>query len=184
MNLKGFNIGTECYALLTTPNEPEFLLPVKIIIMEKYSVGHKNTYKVKIRDIFETDFNYIKERFYLLRLPTKLSENPFISKATFVPKTKMNTFENKMEFLTYLNDKPFFLEENYICYDKNGLRDLYNRFVKYIINYHFSRLYQLMSRSFLANTPVFENQKNMFLKRVNKIGFEDIFKKFDLDIIV
>ena len=39
-----------------------------------------------------------------------------------------------------------------------------------------------MNRSFMANTPLFENQKDMFLKRVNKIGFGDIFTKFELNL--
>ena len=178
----GYNIGTECYALLTTPTDPEFLLPVKIIILEKYSLNNTNTYKVKIRDIFETDFSYIKEHIHLLRVPTTLSEKPYMNKPTFIKKTKLNSFENKTELLNYLNDKPFFLEENYITLDKNGLKDLYCRFVKYLINFHFGRVYQLMNRSFLANTPIFENQKNMIIKRVHKIGFEDIFKKINLDL--
>ena len=181
----GFNIGTECFALLTTSHDPEFLLPVKIIILEKYTLNNRKTYKVKIRDIFESDFNYLKENFSLLRLSTTLKSETSqytTNKPTFVKKSVMDTFNNKTEFLTYLNDKPFFLEENYITYNKEGLRELYDKFVKYLINFHFGRLYKLMSRSFLANTPIFENQKDMFLKRVNKIGFEDIFKRYDLDI--
>ena len=51
--VRTYNIGTECYALVTSPNEPEFLLPVKVIILEKYTQSDRTTYKVKIREIFE-----------------------------------------------------------------------------------------------------------------------------------
>ena len=59
---------------------------------------------------------------------------------------------------------------------------LYNKFVKYIINYHYRKLYQLTSRSFLANQPIFENQKEVFKRRVEKIGFGDMFQKYDLKL--
>ena len=39
-----------------------------------------------------------------------------------------------------------------------------------------------LSRSFLANRPVFENQKEMFKRRINKIGFGDMFDKYNLKI--
>ena len=32
---RGYNIGTECYALLTS-YDAEMLLPVKIVLLEKY----------------------------------------------------------------------------------------------------------------------------------------------------
>lgn len=182
--MRGYNIGTECYALITSPVDPEFLLPVKIVLLEKYSLNNTNTYKVKIRDIYETDFNYLKEHLYQLRVPITLSEKQYTSKPNFIKKAKLESFENKTELLNYLNDKPFFLEENYISLDKDGLRDLYCKFVRYLINFHYIKLFQLMNRSFIANTPIFENQKNMFLKRVNKIGFEDIFKKFNLELTI
>lgn len=176
-----YNIGTECYGLLTSSLDPEFLLPVKLIILEKYTLDNKTSYKVKIRDIFENDFNFLKEHFYQL----KISDNVNSSKNnSLIKKSQLDTFENKTELLTYLNDKPFFLEENYITLDKEGLKDLYLRFVKYIINYHYGRLFQLISRSFLINTHIYENQKSLFIKRVNKLGFEDMFKRlgFELDI--
>lgn len=177
--VRTYNIGTECYAILTCSSDPEFLLPVQIIILEKYSLGNKTTYKVKIKDIFETNFEYLKEHMFQLKLALTLkSDKPPV----FIKKSKIDSFENKTELLTYLNDKPFFLEDNYITLDKNGLKDLYYKFVKYLINYHYEKIFQLMNRSFLANTPIFENQKNMFLKRVYKIGFEDIFKKFELEL--
>lgn len=182
--VRTYNIGTECYGLLTSPTDPEFLLPVQIIILEKYSLGNKTSYKVKIKDIFETDFNYLKEHMSQLKLATNLKTESIntVKSPTFIKKSKLDTFENKIELLNYLNDKPFFLEDNYITLDKEGLKDLYYKFVRYIINFHYTRLFQLVNRSFLANTPIFENQKDMFLKRVNKIGFEDVFKKFDLKI--
>lgn len=168
---------------MTTPNYPEVLIPVKIIILEKYTLNNKTTYKVRIRDIFETDFEYLKEYFPYLKLPTTLKESIGYYKV-FVKRDVMKGFNNKVELLTYLSDKSFFLEENYITLDKEGLKDLYCKFVKYLINYHYQRMFQLMSRSFMANTPVYENQKNMFLKRVNKIGFEDMFKRFGLDLTI
>lgn len=176
---RNYNIGTECYALLTCTNYPEVIIPVKIVLLEKYTLSNKTTYKVKIRDIFENDFEYLKEYFPNFKPPTTLKDNGYKS---LVKKDTMKTFENKVEFLTHLNDKPFFIEENYITLDKDGLKDLYCRFVKYLINFHYQRMFQLMSRGFLVNTPIFENQKNMFLKRVNKIGFEDMFKRFGLDL--
>ena len=45
--VRTYNIGTECYALITCPNEPEFLLPVKVVLLEKYTQGERTTYKVK-----------------------------------------------------------------------------------------------------------------------------------------
>ena len=72
--------------------------------------------------------------------------------------------------------------KRYITPDKAGLQDLYNKFVKYIINYHFKKLYQLTSRSFLANQPVYNNQKDVFIRRVENLGFGDILKKYDLKL--
>ena len=81
-----------------------------------------------------------------------------------------------------LNDKAFYLEDNYIVPDKTGLIDLYNKFVKYIINYHFKKLYQLTSRSFISGQPIFNNQKDVFLRRVERLGFGDMFQKYDLKL--
>ena len=58
--VRTYNIGTECYALITSPSEPEFLLPVKIILLEKYTLNSRVTYKVKIKDILENDIKFLK----------------------------------------------------------------------------------------------------------------------------
>lgn len=179
-NIGGYTIGTECYGLITTPNEPDFILPVQLIILEKYKMGSRNMYKVKIKDIYETDFNYLKEYMYRLRLLTTLTGEK--GQRNFIPKSKMSEFENKFELLNYLNDCPFFLEENYITINKEDLRELYYKFVKYLVNYHYEKLFTLSSRSFMANSPFFENQKDMFLKRIRKIGFADVFDKFELEL--
>ena len=176
-----FNIGTECYGLITNTLDPEFLLPVKIILLEKYSMNDNTTYKVKIRDIFESDFDYLKEHLSGLRVSNSLKTESN-SRIPLIRKSKLNSITNKTELLTCLNDKPFFLEDNYITLDKEGLKDLYLKFVKYIINFHYERLYQLTSRSFLGNTPLFENQKDIFIRRVEKIGFGDIFNKADFKL--
>jgi hypothetical protein len=39
-----------------------------------------------------------------------------------------------------------------------------------------------MSRAFLANRPVIEKQKEMFKRRINKVGFGDMFEKYKLKI--
>ena len=59
--VRTYNIGTECYALMTTTNDADFLLPVKIVILEKKTFNNKTTYKVKIKDILEKDFKYVKD---------------------------------------------------------------------------------------------------------------------------
>lgn len=182
--IRGYNIGTECYGLLTSSNEPEVLIPVKIIILEKYSLGNNTSYKVKIRDIFETDFNFLKDKLSQIRVQRNIRGEGSTSTKPLIKKSQFNNISNKVELLTYLNDEPFFLESNYITLDKEGLKDLYCRFVKYLINFHFRKIFKLMNRSFLATTPIFENQKEMFLKRVNKIGFKDIFDKFEFDLEV
>ena len=64
--VRTYNIGTECYALITCPNEPEFLLPVKVILLEKYTQGERTTYKVKIREIFENDILGLCMRYILV----------------------------------------------------------------------------------------------------------------------
>ena len=176
------NIGTECYGLLTCASNPEFLLPVKLMIIEKYSLGNRTSYKVKIKDILETNFDYLKENMCQLKLSNNLKPKTGILNSTYIKKSELDKLNNKTELITFLNDRPFFLEDNYITLDKEGLKDLYCRFVKYLINYHYSKLFELTNKSFLANTPIYENQKNMFLKRVNKIGFEDVFKRFDLEL--
>lgn len=183
---RSYNIGTECYALLTTQNDSELLIPVQIILLERYVVENNNVYKVKIRDIFETDFDYIKENLSKIRLFSDIKDfNGIndITKPTLIKKSVMKQFNNKVELLTYLNGKPFLLEENFITLDKIGLKDLYMKFVKYIINYHYERLFRLTSRSFLSGTPIYEDQKDMFLKRVKSIGFGDTFEKINLDIL-
>lgn len=177
--IQTYNIGTECYALLTSANEPEFLLPVKIVLLEKYTINGRTTYKVKIREIFESDFDYLKEHFGSIKVSLSMkSEN----RVTLLKKNDLDSVKCMGDLIQKLNDKTFFLEDNYISLSKEGLADLYNKFVKYIINYHFKRLYQLMSRSFLVNQPVFENQKDMFKKRITKIGFGDMFDKYDLKL--
>lgn len=178
-----YNVGTECYALLTSPTVPEFLLPVQILILEKYTFNNKVSYKVKIRDIYETDFEYIKKNMSNLKLSSNLKvEVSNVKSSTLIKKSELDKLENKTELLNLLNDRPFFLEENYITLDKNGLKDLYGKFTKYLINYHYRKMFQLMSRSFLSTTPIFENQKNMFKKRVEKIGFGDMFDKFNFEL--
>ena len=101
---------------------------------------------------------------------------------TLLKKQEVESVNTMSELLQKLNDKPFYLEDNYIVPDRTGLIDLYNKFVKYIINYHYRKLYQLTSRTFLANQPIFNNQKDLFIRRVENIGFGDIFKKYDLKL--
>lgn len=174
-----YNIGTECYALITSTSEPEFLLPVKVVILEKYTLNDSATYKVKIKEIYETNFSYLKEHFGIIRMPISMkSEN----RTTLLKKLELESTNSMSELIQKLNDKPFFLEDNYITSSKEGLVELYNKFVKYIINYHYRKLYQLTSRSFLANQPVFENQKEIFKRRVEKIGFGDMFQKYNLKL--
>ena len=101
---------------------------------------------------------------------------------TLLKKQEVESVSTMSELLQKLNDKPFYLEDNYIVPDRVGLVDLYNKFVKYIINYHYRKLYQLTSRTFLANQPIYNNQKDLFIRRVENIGFGDIFKKYDLKL--
>jgi hypothetical protein len=180
--VRTYNVGTEVYGLLTATNDPEFLLPIKVIILEKYTHNNRVDYRVKIRDIFETDFEYIKEHLGNVRVHMTLRTSSQVARNSLITGTVLGNMNNKTELLTYLTDKPFFMESNYLTLDKESLKDLYCRFVKYIINYHYRRLFQLTSRSFLSTTPIFENQKDMFLKRVEKIGFGDLFQKFDMKV--
>ena len=41
-----------------------------------------------------------------------------------------------------------------------------------------------MSRTFVSNTPIYENQKDVFKKRVEKIGFGDMFEKFGIKLSI
>lgn len=177
--VRTYNIGTECYGLITSPNEPEFLLPVKIVLLEKYTQGSRTTYKVKIREIFETDINFLKEHFGSVKVSMNLKS---ANLTTLLRKDVVESVKTMSELIQKLNDRPFYLEDNYITPDKIGLQDLYNKFVKYIINYHFRKLYQLTSRSFLANQPVYNNQKDVFIRRVENLGFGDVLKKYDLKL--
>ena len=70
--VRTYNIGTECYALLISHTDPEFLLPVKIVILEKYTLNSKVTYKVKVKEIFESDFDYLKKHLYGFRVAFSL----------------------------------------------------------------------------------------------------------------
>ena len=177
--VRTYNIGTECYALVTSPNEPEFLLPVKVVILEKYTQSDRVTYKVKIREIFETDIKYLKEHFINVKVSMNLKS---ANLTTLLRKSQVDSVNSLSELVQKLNDRPFYLEDNYIVPDKQGLIDMYNMFVKYIINYHFRKLYQLTSRSFLANQPIYNNQKDVFIRRVEGLGFGDILKKYDLKL--
>ena len=177
--VRTYNIGTECYALITSPNEPEFLLPVKVVLLEKYIQGSRTTYKVKIREIFENDINFLKEHFGSVKVSMNLKS---ANLTTLLRRNDVDAVKTMSELIQKLNDRPFYLEDNYITPDKAGLVDLYNKFVKYIINYHFRKLYQLTSRSFLVNQPVYNNQKDVFIRRVESLGFGDILKKYDLKL--
>lgn len=177
--IRTYNIGTECYAILIATSDIDFLLPIKVTILDKYIFDNKTTYKVKIKDILEKDFEKLKEHLSNFRVSVSIKTDRPIS---IIRKTKLDTVSSIDELLTYLNDKPFLIEDNYLTIDKDGLKDLYNKFTKYLINYHFKKLYMLMSRNFIINTPIFENQKDIFKRRVEKIGFGDIFDKYELKL--
>ena len=169
----------ECYALVTSPNEPEFILPVKVMLLEKYTQGDKTTYKVKIKEIYENDINFLKEHFINVKVSMSLKT---ANLTTLLRKGEVDSIKTMSELIQKLNDRPFYLEDNYIVPDKTGLIDLYNKFVKYIINYHFRKLYQLTSRSFLINQPVYNDQKDIFIRRVESLGFGDVLKKYNLKL--
>lgn len=177
--IRTYNIGTECYALITSNNEPEFLLPVKVVLLEKYTQNSTTTYKVKIREILENDIKYLKEHFGSVKVSMNLKS---ANLTTLLRRPEVESVNTMSELIQKLNDRPFYLEDNYIVPDKLGLVDLYNKFVKYIINYHFRKLYQLTSRRFLINQPVFNDQKDVFLRRVEQLGFGDVFRKYDLKL--
>lgn len=174
-----YNIGSECYALMTSQTDAEFLLPVKVLILDKITRGTNTIYKIKIRDILETNFEYVREHLQGLRVPMSSKSDNL---TTLIKKQQLEALSGMGELLNYLNEKPFYIEGNYVVLDKEGLKDLYIKFTKYLISYHYRKLFQLMSRGFIANTPIFENQKDMFYKRVNSIGFGDMFRKMDLKI--
>lgn len=173
-----YNIGTECFALVIPSNDPEFLLPVKIILLEKYAMGERITYKVKIKDILETDIDFLKDHFMNVKVQTNLKSGI----NALLKKPELDDVNTLSDLLQKLKDKTFYLEDNYITLDKEGLIDLYNRFVKYMINYHFRKLYQLTSRTFLINQPIYNNQKDVFKRRVERLGFGDVFQKYDLKL--
>lgn len=173
-----YNIGTECFALVIPSNDPEFLLPVKIILLEKYAMGERITYKVKIKDVLETDIDYLKDHFMNVKVQTNLKSGI----NALLKKPELDDVNTLSDLLQKLKDKMFYLEDNYITLDKEGLIDLYNRFVKYMINYHFRKLYQLTSRTFLINQPIYNNQKDVFKRRVERLGFGDVFQKYDLKL--
>ena len=177
--VRTYNIGTECYALITSNNEPEFLLPVKVVLLEKYTQNSTPTYKVKIREILENDIKYLKEHFGSVKVSMNLKS---ANLTTLLRRPEVESVNTMSELIQKLNDRPFYLEDNYIVPDKLGLVDLYNKFVKYIINYHFRKLYQLTSRRFLINQPIFNDQKDVFLRRVEQLGFGDVFRKYDLKL--
>ena len=177
--VRTYNIGTECYALITSNNEPEFLLPVKVVLLEKYTQNSTTTYKVKIREILENDIKYLKEHFGSVKVSMNLKS---ANLTTLLRRPEVESVNTMSELIQKLNDRPFYLEDNYIVPDKLGLVDLYNKFVKYIINYHFRKLYQLTSRRFLINQPIFNDQKDVFLRRVEQLGFGDVFRKYDLKL--
>ena len=116
--VRTYNIGTECYALITCPNEPEFLLPVKVVLLEKYTQGERTTYKVKIREILENDINYIKEHFSGVKVSMNLKTSTI---NTLLKKQEVESVNTMSELLQKLNDKPFYLEDNYIVPDRTGL---------------------------------------------------------------
>lgn len=174
-----YNIGKDYYALLTSSTNVDFLLPIKIIILEKKTLYNKTLYKVKIKDILEKDFNYVKEQIASMRVNISLKSD---GRTTLIKKTKLDKISNFNELISTLNDITFYIEDNYITTDKESLKDLYSRFTKYLINFHISKMYQLMSRTFISNTPIFENQKDMFKKRIEKIGFGDMFDKWNLNV--
>lgn len=174
-----YNIGTECYALITSPSEPEFLLPTKVILLEKFTLDDRTTYKVKIKEIFETDINFLKEHFGNVKVTTNIkSDNRFI----LLSKSELKSVNSISDLIQKLNDKPFYLEDNYISPDKSGMTDIYNKFVKYIVNYHFRKLYQVTSRKFLISQPIYNDQKDVFKRRVERLGFGDVFQKYDLKL--
>ena len=105
-------------------------------------------------------------------------------RTTLIKKSKLDPIENFGDLLVYLDTIKFYIEDNYITLDKEGLKDLYNRFTKYLVNFHYRKLYQLMSRTFISNTPIYENQKDVFKKRVEKIGFGDMFEKFGIKLSI
>lgn len=172
-------IGTQCYGLLISPYDPEFLLPIQIKIMDKFVKEEQVYYKVKVLDMLETNFRMLKDHLPAFKVCRKKGSD---IKSTLIKKADFDSLYCKDDVIKLLEKDYFFIEGNFVRVDKDGLKELYNDFVKYIINYHYKRLYDLTSRSFLANTPVFENQKDMFEKRVKKIGFGDMFDKYGIKL--
>lgn len=173
------NIGAECYALLTSPIDAEMLLPVKVIILDKYRVSGRTVYKVKIKEILENNINILKESLNNYRVSSGIKND---TKMMLIKKADLDQMNTMKEITDHVSSKAFYLEENYITIDKEGLKDLYIKFVKYLINYHYKKLYKLTSKSFLAGTPLFENQMEVFMRRVNKLGFGDYFERNNIKI--
>ena len=137
--VRTYNIGTECYALLISHTDPEFLLPVKIVILEKYTLNSKVTYKVKVKEIFESDFDYLKKHLYGFRVAFSLKNT---NQNILIKVDKLETIKSMSDLLTYLNTKPFFVEDNYITLDKNGAEEY--------LNFPISRVQSVMIRELLG----------------------------------
>ena len=102
---RGFNIGTECYALLTSSYDAEMLLPVKVVLLEKYSIHDRITYKVKIKEIFESNFELLKEHLVGFKVSVNLkSEN----KIVLIKKCDLETVKEMSGLMELIKDKEFF----------------------------------------------------------------------------
>ena len=93
--IRTYNIGTECYALLTSCIDADFLLPLKVIITDKQTSNNKTSYKVKIKDIFETNFDYLKEHLYGLRVNVNLKSD---GRTTLIKKSKLDSINSLKKY--------------------------------------------------------------------------------------
>lgn len=177
--IKSLNIGINCYALLTSYTDPEFLIPAMVKIYGKEFNGEEVLYKVEILEIYENNFKLLKE--HLLNFKVCMSATRD-TRNSLLKKDVIEGLNDMGDLIIALKKKFIYLNENYICTSISELHDLYDRFVKYIINYHYEQIYKLTNRTFLANSPIYENDKENYKKKINNIGFKNEFDKYGLKI--
>ena len=168
-----------CYALLTSYTDPEFLIPAMVKIYGKTFNGEEVLYKVEILEIYENNFKLLKE--HLLNFKVCMSATRD-TRNSLLKKDVIEGLNDMSDLIIALKKKFIYLNENYICTSISELHDLYDRFVKYIINYHYEQIYKLTNRTFLANSPIYENDKENYKKKINNIGFKNEFDRYGLKI--
>ena len=157
-----------CHALLTSPSDPEIILPIKGVIEDVFFDEDMPLYSIRIIKFYD-NIHFLKDNFFDKPFHTNYKGK---SKPIVVPKT----IKSVAELDTWFGENSkyrFIIESNLVVRNKNEMMELFNKIQEYIICKNLRAVRTIILRA-TYDGPLKLNSTAEWENRLER-GFSDLF---------